>query len=115
MIVSVSPRGWNGISKRKTMSDTPSVEYSWMTARQFFISFKEKMKLDTWAFSANFKRTENDQKLIFRHFPVSRLFWSFFFTVRGDNNAEPAENSYFCLIFYALSNAKTAYFYSSCR
>jgi hypothetical protein len=49
MIVSASPGGWNGILKRKTMSDTPSAEHPWMTASQFFISFKEKMKLDNWA------------------------------------------------------------------
>jgi hypothetical protein len=43
--------------------------------------------------------------MTFRHFPGSGLFWSFFSTVRGDNNAEPAQNLYFCLIFYALLNA----------
>ena len=108
MIVSACPGGWNGILQRKTMSNTPSAEHPCMTASQFFISFKEKQN---WITGQNFSqfgenRIENDQKLIFRHFPRSGLFWSFFFTVRGDNKTKPAENLYFCLIFYALANAK---------
>jgi hypothetical protein len=88
---------------------TPLVQntHAWRQVN-FLFRLKEKWN---WITGQNFSqfgenRIENDQKLIFRHFPGSGLFWSFFFTVRGYSNPELAENLYFCLIFYALSNAK---------
>ena len=108
MIVLASPGGWNGILQRKTIPNTPSAEHQCMTASQLFSSFKAEIKSDYWVkFQPIWSKPHRERpKNDFSSFSKKWTFWSFFFTVCGDNRAESAENLFLCLIFKALSNAK---------